>query len=156
MLWWILLVPPNPLTADSQFGHMKLTSKSHQNVVMVCTAARGGIRSVVEGYLADGLLARWNVVVLNSHVEGGIAVRLLTGMRALLHLILLLLKRQVGLVHCHSICDDACRVCLDRVHIRSAQRNSSANYSVRGWVLNLPTGKALYSKTSATLTVFDR
>lgn len=73
-----------------------------QNVVMICTAARGGMRSVVEGYSADGLFSRWNIVLLNSHVEGGLALRLATAARAYLRLISMLLKRQVSLVHCHA------------------------------------------------------
>ena len=77
-------------------------TETKQNVVMICTAARGGIRSVVEGYLASCFFSRWNVVLLNSHVEGGFALRLATGAKAFLRLIRLLLGRRVGLVHCHA------------------------------------------------------
>jgi len=69
---------------------------------MICTAARGGMRSVVDGYLADGLFSRWNVVLLNSHVEGGLALRLTTALTEFLRLVGLLLRRRVGLVHCHA------------------------------------------------------
>lgn len=73
-----------------------------KNVVMICTEARGGMRSVVEGYKADGLFDRWNVVLLNSHIEGGLALRLTTATKAFFSLIGLLLSRRVSLVHCHA------------------------------------------------------
>jgi glycosyltransferase involved in cell wall biosynthesis len=60
------------------------------------------MRSVVDGYLADGLFSRWRVVLLNSHVEGGLALRLTTAAREFLRLVALLLSRRVGLVHCHA------------------------------------------------------
>jgi glycosyltransferase involved in cell wall biosynthesis len=60
------------------------------------------MRSVVEGYLADGLFSRWNVVLLNSHVEGGLALRLVTATKEFFRLIGLLLRRRVSLVHCHA------------------------------------------------------
>lgn len=58
--------------------------------------------SVVEGYLADGLFSRWNVVLLNSHIEGGLVLRLATAALAFLRFIGLLIRRQVSLVHCHA------------------------------------------------------
>ncbi len=69
---------------------------------MVCTAGRGGIRAVVEGYSADGFLSSWNVMLLYSQGEGGFALRLATAAKAFLRLIGLLLRRRVGLVHCHA------------------------------------------------------
>jgi len=74
----------------------------NKNVVMICTQARGGMRSVVEGYETDGLFTRWNVVLLNSHVEGGLALRLFTATKVFLFLVWLLLRRRVSLVHCHA------------------------------------------------------
>ena len=79
-----------------------LGTATKQNVVMICTAARGGIRSVVDGYLADGFFSRWNVLLLYSHVEGSFALRLATAAKAFLRLTGLLLYRRVGLVHCHA------------------------------------------------------
>jgi glycosyltransferase involved in cell wall biosynthesis len=60
------------------------------------------MRSVVDGYLADGFFSRWNVELLYSHVEGGFALRLTVAVKAFLYHIGLLLRRRVGLVHCHS------------------------------------------------------
>jgi glycosyltransferase involved in cell wall biosynthesis len=68
---------------------------------MICTASRGGMRSVVDGYIADGLFSRWNVMLLSSHVEGRFSLRLAAGVKAYLCLLGLLLTRRVGLVHCH-------------------------------------------------------
>jgi glycosyltransferase involved in cell wall biosynthesis len=80
---------------------MIIGSKTKKNVIMICTAGRGGIRSVVEGYLSDGLFSRWNVLLLYSHVEGGPVIRLAAAVKALFRLIFLLLMRRVDLVHCH-------------------------------------------------------
>lgn len=73
-----------------------------KKVVMVCTAARGGMRAVVEGYQADGIFDRWNVVLLNPHAEDTLAARLKMAASALLRFLVLLISRQVALVHCHS------------------------------------------------------
>lgn len=69
---------------------------------MICTAARGGMRSVVEAYQTDGLFERWNVILLSPHVEGTILVRLFTALKTFLIFIGLLLRRRVSLVHCHA------------------------------------------------------
>lgn len=69
---------------------------------MICTAARGGMRSVIEGYRADGVFDRWNVVLLNSHVEGGFLLRLFSAVSEFLRLLGLLARRRVSLVHCHA------------------------------------------------------
>jgi glycosyltransferase involved in cell wall biosynthesis len=79
-----------------------LANIKNQVVVMICTAARGGMRSVVERYSADGLFSRWNVVLLSSHIEGGFILRLTTAAQAFFLFIGLLLRRRVSLVHCHA------------------------------------------------------
>ena len=45
------------------------------SVVMLSTGARGGIRAVIEAYAKAGMMERWNVRVLYSHVDGGWARR---------------------------------------------------------------------------------
>lgn len=79
-----------------------MSSAAHKKLVMVCTAARGGMRSVVEGYRADGVFARWNIELIESHVEGNALARMAVGLRGLCRLAWLLLTRQVGLLHCHA------------------------------------------------------
>jgi glycosyltransferase involved in cell wall biosynthesis len=70
-------------------------------LVMLNSAGRGGMRSVVEAYERDGLIARWNVRVIHSHVEGSLPRRVGTAAVALLQFGSLLLRRRVGLLHCH-------------------------------------------------------
>jgi glycosyltransferase involved in cell wall biosynthesis len=69
--------------------------------VMLSTAARGGIRAVVEGYERDGLCRRWNVCTINSHVEGTLTRRLLTAFISMRKFLALLLAKRVSFVHCH-------------------------------------------------------
>jgi len=60
------------------------------------------MRSVVEGYRADGLFDRWNIELLESHAEGCLAFRLRLAVRSILRLLWLLISRRVSLVHCHA------------------------------------------------------
>lgn len=71
-------------------------------VVMVCTQARGGMRAVVEGYLASGLARRWRIRVLWSHREGSLFVRLAAAASTGCELLCLLLGRRVGFAHIHA------------------------------------------------------
>lgn len=69
---------------------------------MLCTGARGGMRSVIESYANAGLFARWNVRLLYSHVDGGAARRAGAGVVALLRFAALLARGRVGLLHAHA------------------------------------------------------
>lgn len=73
-----------------------------QYLLMICTAARGGMRSVVEGYCNDGVFDRWNVLLLSPHLEGNLWVRLSTAAVAMFRFLRLLVLRKIGLVHCHA------------------------------------------------------
>lgn len=77
-------------------------TETKQRIVMICTNERGGMRAVVEGYRADGLFSGWDVILLQSHVEGSLAVRLITAIKAYSRFVWMLLNNQVSLVHCHS------------------------------------------------------
>ena len=48
----------------------QVVSSSRDSVVMLCTAARGGMRSVVEGYRADGFFEKQKILWLVTHSEG--------------------------------------------------------------------------------------
>lgn len=72
-----------------------------RGVVMLCTAARGGMRAVVEGYRRDGLFERWRVRWLVTHVEGGAMRRLAVAAGAFLRLTGWLWRGQVALLHSH-------------------------------------------------------
>lgn len=76
-------------------------TKSARQAVVLTTAGRGGILSVVETLERDGLGHDLNPVVLHTTCEGSIAARLLRGGRSLLHFIKLLLLDRVAIVHCH-------------------------------------------------------
>lgn len=69
---------------------------------MVCTAARGGMRSVVEGYGASGVHARWNVRLVWSHAECGLLHRMLLALQAYAACAWLMLTRRAALVHVHA------------------------------------------------------
>lgn len=70
--------------------------------ITICTKAPGGMRSVIEGYESDGLFERWNMLLINSHTQGSILLRLKTAVMAFLSLIGLLLQRRVSFIHCHA------------------------------------------------------
>lgn len=72
-----------------------------QRIVMLCTAARGGMRAVVEGYERDGLFERCNVTWLITHDEGSVWRRARLAMQAWLAFLALLLRGRVALVHSH-------------------------------------------------------
>lgn len=70
--------------------------------IMVWPSARGGIRSVVEGYAEDGFLAAQDVRLVSSYAEGGVVRRQLVALRAFGHVAALLAIRPVDLVHLHA------------------------------------------------------
>lgn len=70
--------------------------------IMVWPSARGGMRSVVEGYAEDGFLAAQDVRLVSSYAEGGFVRRQLVALRALVRVATLLATRSVELVHIHA------------------------------------------------------
>ncbi len=70
--------------------------------IMIWNAARGGMRSVVEGYLADGFIAEQDIRLIHSYADGGFAGRQLVLAKALARYTWLLFTRKVELVHCHA------------------------------------------------------
>ncbi|KQW74139.1 glycosyltransferase family 4 protein [Methylibium sp. Root1272] len=77
---------------------------THKNkrVLMLCTAARGGMRAVVEAYARDGLFERWNVLLIATHVEGSLARRLGAIVLAMTRFLFLNLSGQVLFAHIHA------------------------------------------------------
>ena len=69
---------------------------------MVWNAARGGMRSVVEGYGAAGLLERENIRLVAAYADGPFWWRQLICLRALLTFTALLCRHRVELAHIHS------------------------------------------------------
>ena len=70
-------------------------------IVMVSTAAKGGMRSVVEAYRRDGLLERYHVRLLFSHDDGSIWIRLRFAAGATFMCLNMLLRKQVSAFHLH-------------------------------------------------------
>lgn len=71
-------------------------------VIMLCTFARGGMRSVVEGYRDDGLFEAHDVRLIETHREGSVLVRLAVATRALWQLLgALLVTPRPRCVHLH-------------------------------------------------------
>jgi glycosyltransferase involved in cell wall biosynthesis len=72
-----------------------------RSVVMLCTAARGGMRAVAEGYRCDGLFERYRVELLVTHDEGSAWRRLRMAAVALLGLTGQLWRGRVAMLHSH-------------------------------------------------------
>lgn len=70
-------------------------------VVMLCTAGRGGMRAVVEGYRADGLFDRYPIRWIETNRDGSVWQRLRVWVPAYLTLCMMLLRGQVSALHSH-------------------------------------------------------
>jgi glycosyltransferase involved in cell wall biosynthesis len=76
-------------------------SDDQRLLVMLCTASRGGMRAVVEGYQQDGLFERYNIRWIATHDEGSALKRLGLAARAWATLLGLLLRGRVAALHTH-------------------------------------------------------
>jgi glycosyltransferase involved in cell wall biosynthesis len=72
-----------------------------KRVLMLCTAARGGMRAVVEGYRRDGLFSAQAIELVTTHAEGSVLYRLRLALIALVQVFLALTQGNVGLLHIH-------------------------------------------------------
>ncbi|MFT3968057.1 MAG: glycosyltransferase, partial [Sphingobium sp.] len=70
--------------------------------VMIWNAARGGMRSVVEGYRDDGFLDAHRTRLIAAYGDGGFARRQFILILALARFLFVLTTRPVGLVHVHA------------------------------------------------------
>lgn len=70
-------------------------------IVTVSTESRGGMRSVTDRLESDGLGECHPKRTLYSHVEGALFRRIIAVLCTLLTFVWMLLRRQVGLLHCH-------------------------------------------------------
>lgn len=70
--------------------------------LMVCTQARGGMRSVVEAYERDGLFDRWHFQWLWTHQEGGVLTKLIIGFGAYFKMLSMILRGKVSFIHLHA------------------------------------------------------
>jgi glycosyltransferase involved in cell wall biosynthesis len=69
-----------------------------QTIVMAGTAMTGGIASVIDGYVRDGLVQRWNIEVLATHDRHERARRFASAMGSLGAM---LVAGRVSILHCH-------------------------------------------------------
>jgi len=69
--------------------------------IMICNAARGGMRSVVDGYVADGFTARHGFRLIAIYGEGGFWARQARLGRGLFAYVTSLATSPVELVHIH-------------------------------------------------------
>ena len=72
-----------------------------KTIVMLSTAGKGGMLSVVEAYRRDGLFDRWNIRFIPSHVEGTLLRKLGCALYAYLHFLALATFGRIAVVHCH-------------------------------------------------------
>lgn len=76
----------------------------NKKIVMIGPSinSMGGIATVVNGYISAGLFDKWGVIYLNTHVEGSKLKKLSVAVNAMSRLLILLIKRDVALLHVHS------------------------------------------------------
>ncbi len=74
---------------------------SAKQILVLGTAARGGIRSVIEAYELAGFYTDGHVRRIATHVEGGVVTRMTMALRAYLLVGYLLLRGRVELLHMH-------------------------------------------------------
>jgi glycosyltransferase involved in cell wall biosynthesis len=70
--------------------------------IMIWSASRGGMRSVVEYYIRDGFVKEHNITLICSYVDGGFVLRQFVLIWALVVYIWALITRKVAIVHCHA------------------------------------------------------
>lgn len=70
--------------------------------IMIGSASRGGMRTVIQAYERDGFLRVQNVHLIHSYREGSFLVRQMILLRALARFIWQLMIHRVELVHCHA------------------------------------------------------
>jgi glycosyltransferase involved in cell wall biosynthesis len=75
--------------------------KNARKILLLCTAAPGGMRAVVDGYRRDGVFDRWNVDLVYTHEFGTASLKLLRVIGGFSYVLRQLIKRQVALMHCH-------------------------------------------------------
>lgn len=77
-------------------------NKNEPLIVMLCTQAKGGMRTVVENYQRDGLFDRWNIKLIITHDDGSVAKRMWIFLRAYLYFLYVITFNKVHLIHNHS------------------------------------------------------
>lgn len=79
-----------------------MTKSPQKYPVFISTRARGGMKTVVEGYMSEALLDHWRFKTIWTHDEGSIVERLKIAACAWFTFTRLLLSRKVLFAHIHS------------------------------------------------------
>ena len=69
---------------------------------MLCTLAKGGMKSVVEQYQRDGLFDRWSVIFIGTHDVAPLQKKIALSISAEFRLIYSLIFDNVSVVHIHA------------------------------------------------------
>ena len=72
-----------------------------KKILVMGTSSRGGIRSVVEAYDQSCFYTNGSSVFIPTHQEGGLLGKLLRVLSAIVHVILMLVRKHVALLHLH-------------------------------------------------------
>jgi len=84
------------------FVHFQKNDANSRNITLtLSTSAPGGIRSVVDSYIYDGLLPAWNGVVLFTHISGISVAKIGFGLEKLFVFFYYVIFKKVRLIHCH-------------------------------------------------------
>lgn len=70
--------------------------------LMLCTEARGGMRSVVEAYQREPLFKDWHFQMLWTHCEGSPIKKIMKGLSAYVTMLGLLMQKKVSFMHVHA------------------------------------------------------
>jgi glycosyltransferase involved in cell wall biosynthesis len=70
--------------------------------IMIWSASRGGMRTMVEYYVRDGFVKQHNIALICSYVDRGFVMRQFVLMWALVAFVWALITKKVSIVHCHA------------------------------------------------------
>lgn len=74
---------------------------SNKKILVLGTAARGGIQSVIQAYEETGFYANGNMEFIQTHIDGSVGSRLITALWAFWHVFLNLIYSRVSIIHMH-------------------------------------------------------
>jgi glycosyltransferase involved in cell wall biosynthesis len=84
---------------------VSIASKPFRRLIMLGTAAHGGIVAVIEAWKTRGLFERWPVDYLATHCEGSMARKALTALRAFFGMALAIFRHGPVILHVHAASD---------------------------------------------------
>lgn len=79
-----------------------MINKNKPISIMLCTAARGGMRTVVESYKKEGMFDKWNTKLIFTHNEGSLVTKIYFFLKAVIYFSYLIFFKKVCFIHNHS------------------------------------------------------